>query len=151
MNKKIAVILSGCGFKDGAEIREAVLTLLALDSLEAEVKVLAPNIDQHHTTDHLTGEQSEGSRNVLVESSRIARGEIDDLESANASDFDGVILPGGFGAATNLSTFAFDGQNGKVTSSVSKFLKEMFSTKKPIGAICIAPALIALLSGKNAI
>jgi enhancing lycopene biosynthesis protein 2 len=148
---KFAVILSGCGFKDGAEISEAVLTLLALDTQRIDFQIFAPNIIQDHVTDHLSDQPSNEKRNVLVESARIARGEITDLKSAHPEDFDGVILPGGFGAATNLCNFATKGPEGKVQEDVKSFLLGMHELKKPIGAICISPALMALLFGAKGV
>jgi enhancing lycopene biosynthesis protein 2 len=143
--KKVGVILSGCGFKDGAEIQESVLTLLAIQKQNAEYLCFAPDIEQHHVTDHLTGENSDESRNVLTESARIARGNISPLSDFKPSDFDALILPGGFGAATNLSTFAFDGGDCTVNEEVAGAIRGMVEQKKPIGALCIAPAIMAKL------
>ena len=109
MHKKVAVILSGCGVYDGAEIHESVLTLLRLDQRGAQVQCFAPDIAQHHVINHLSGEVMNESRNVLVESARIARGNVKDLREANVEDFDALIVPGGFGAAKNLSNFAVEG------------------------------------------
>ncbi|EPN20295.1 isoprenoid biosynthesis protein with amidotransferase-like domain, partial [Pseudomonas syringae pv. actinidiae ICMP 19070] len=106
MQKKVAVILSGCGVYDGAEIHESVLTLLRLDQRGAQVQCFAPDIAQHHVINHLTGEEMPESRNVLIESARIARGEVKDIREANADDFDALIIPGGFGSAKNLSDLA---------------------------------------------
>ena len=105
--KKVAVILAGCGVFDGAEIHESVLTLLQLERSGAQYQCMAPNIDQLHVVNHLTGEVTEGEqRNVLVEAARIARGEVIDLAQACADDYDALIIPGGFGAAKNLCDFA---------------------------------------------
>lgn len=147
--KKVAVILSGCGYLDGAEIRESVLTLLALDHHPVEVICLAPNIDQYHVINHLNGESSTEKRNVLVESARIARGKVFDIEKVNPNDFDAVLIPGGFGVAKNLCDFAFKGSEASVLNPIKTFLKKIHEHKKPIGAICIAPAMIALLFGKE--
>lgn len=147
--KKVAVILSGCGFLDGAEIRESVLTLLALDAHPVEVTCLAPNIEQFHVVNHLDGNESQEKRNVLVESARIARGKIQDINCVNPSDFDAVMIPGGFGVAKNLCNFAFKGSSGSVDESIKKFLIQMHKENKPIGAICIAPAMMALLFGNE--
>ena len=145
---RVGVILSGCGFKDGAEIHESVLTLLALDRAGAEVRCFAPDIDQAVVVDHLRGEPVPADRrNVLVESARIARGKIEDVKAARAKDLDAVVLPGGFGAAINLSTFASKGENAEVNPDVARLLREMHAAKKPIGAICIAPALVAKALG----
>ena len=139
---KVGVLLSGCGFLDGAEIHESVLTLLALDRAGAEIICMAPNIDQYHVINHLTQEVTDEKRNVLVESARIARGEIKDLKDVTASDLDALILPGGFGAAKNLSDFAIKGTDATVNSEVQRILEEMVAEKKPVGAICIAPATL---------
>jgi enhancing lycopene biosynthesis protein 2 len=139
---KVGVLLSGCGFLDGAEIHESVLTLLALDRAGAEIICMAPNIDQYHVINHLTQEVTDEKRNVLVESARIARGEIKDLKDVMASDLDALILPGGFGAAKNLSDFAIKGTDATVNSEVKRILEEMVAEKKPVGAICIAPATL---------
>ena len=108
--KKFAVILSGSGVYDGAELHEAVITLLTLDRAGVEYQCMAPDMPQMHVVNHLTGEVAEDeNRNVLVEAARIARGNILDLAKANADDYDAVILPGGFAAAKNLSDFADNG------------------------------------------
>ena len=146
--KKVAVILSGCGYLDGAEIRESVLTLLALDAQGIKYDIFAPNIDQFHVVNHKTGEISEAeSRNVLDEAGRIARGNISALDELQPDLFDGLVIPGGFGVAKNLSTFAFKGSAGEVLSEIKPILKKFNSSKKPIGAICISPALLALTFG----
>lgn len=143
--KKIAVILSGCGFLDGAEIREAVLTLLYLDEADADVKIFAPNIDQHHVVNHLTQEESTETRNVLAESARIARGKITPLKELHAVEFDALVVPGGFGVAKNLSDFAFKGAEATLFAEFSAILEDFKVTKKPIGLICIAPAVAAAI------
>ncbi|WP_434779506.1 isoprenoid biosynthesis glyoxalase ElbB [Neisseria sp. Ec49-e6-T10] len=146
--KNIAVILSGCGFLDGAEIRESVLTLLALDTEKVQYKIFAPNKNQHHVVNHLTGEEVSGSsRNILEESARIARGKIEDIKTLNINDFDALVIPGGFGVAKNLCSFAFDGSKASVDEQVTATIKGFNLANKPIGAICIAPALVALTLG----
>lgn len=146
--KKVAVILSGCGVFDGSEIQESVLTLLALDRANAEYQCLAPNILQHHITNHLTREvEVLDKRNVLVESARIARGEIFDLDKAKSEDYDAVIFPGGFGAATNLCNFAEQGAALEVQPSVLAFTRKMFASGKPMGFICISPVMISKICG----
>lgn len=143
---KVAVVLSGCGYLDGAEVQESVLTLLALDRAGVEVECFAPDKPQRDVVDHRSGEAVEGeSRNVLAESARIARGEIRDVAEANAADYDAVILPGGFGAAKNLSSFAVEGPDCTVDPHVERLLKDTQSAGKPIGLICIAPAIGARL------
>jgi len=147
---KIGVLLSGCGVNDGSEIHEAVITLLALDRAEAETVCMAPDVDQFDVVNHLTGEATGEKRNVLVESARIARGNIKDISKVRVEDIDGLIIPGGFGAAKNLSSFAVKGKDAVVNKDVKRLLIEMVSAKKPIGAICIAPAtLTKALEGKN--
>lgn len=142
--------MSGCGVFDGTEIHEAVLTLLALDRAGAEITCMAPNEEQFHVINHLTQKETDEKRNVLVESARIARGEIKDLKEVNASDLDALIIPGGFGAAKNLSNFAVKGADASVYPEVKRILEEMVSADKPIGAMCIAPAtLVKALSDKN--
>ncbi|MBF0587824.1 MAG: isoprenoid biosynthesis glyoxalase ElbB [Magnetococcales bacterium] len=143
MMKRIGVILSGCGVYDGAEIHETTLTLYFLDRAGVQTIMMAPNIDQHHVINHLTGDEMGETRNVLVESARIARGEIKDLATVSASDLDAVILPGGFGAAKNLSSLAFDGPNATLNAEMAALLKAMHAAKKPIGAICITPAVVS--------
>jgi enhancing lycopene biosynthesis protein 2 len=140
---KVGVVLSGCGFLDGSEIHEAVLTLLALDRAGAQVTCLAPDIDQTSVVDHKAHASGEGKRNVLVESARIARGKITDIAKAKVSEFDAIVMPGGYGAAKNLSNFASAGASARVEPSVARFLREAFRAKKPIGAWCIAPAALA--------
>ena len=147
MSKKIAVILSGCGNKDGAEIHESVMTLWAIHKHGAEYQCFAPDIDQHHVLNFITNQEMPEKRNVLVESARIARGDIKDLKTYKAEDYDGLVMPGGLGAAKNLSTFAFDGPHCVVNKEAERAVKETAALKKPIGALCIAPAIIAKILG----
>jgi enhancing lycopene biosynthesis protein 2 len=141
---KVAVVLAGCGVYDGAEIHEAVLTLLALARKGVATQCFAPNAPQHHVVNHLTGQEETGAtRNVLIESARIARGDIKDLREYSVDDFDAIIFPGGFGVAKNLCTFALDGPNCWVNADVEAALKATHAAGKPIGALCIAPALVA--------
>jgi enhancing lycopene biosynthesis protein 2 len=142
----IAVLLSGCGHLDGAEVREAVLALLALDQHGAIAQCIAPNALQHHVINHITGEPVPGAqRNILEESSRIARlGQCLDLAQAKVQDFDALIMPGGYGVAKNHCSFAFKGAEADVRPDVAAFVRGFFDAKKPVGAICIAPALVAL-------
>ncbi len=141
--KKIAVILSGCGVYDGAEIHEATLTLLAIQKAHSSYKCFAPNIKQHHVINHLTGEKTRQTRNVLEESARIARGNIKDISKLSVKNFDAIVFPGGFGVAKNLSNFAFKGSECEVLSSISEVILAFWKAKKPIGALCISPAIIA--------
>lgn len=142
--KKVAVILSGCGVFDGSEIHEATLTLLALDMHGATAVIGAPDIPQARVYNHLKGEDEAGqTRNVLVEAARIARGNIVPLSSLRPSELDAAIIPGGYGAALNLSNFAKAGADLQVEPSLASFLLEMHSSGKPLGALCIAPPILA--------
>lgn len=140
--KQVAVVLSGCGVYDGAEIHEAVLTLLALDRAGAQAVCFAPDKPQLHVINHLSGEKMPGSRNVLLESARIARGNIQALSQADAGQLDALIVPGGFGAAKNLSSFAMQGAECSVDPDLSKLIRAMHKLNKPIGFMCIAPVLL---------
>jgi enhancing lycopene biosynthesis protein 2 len=148
--KKFAVILAGCGVYDGAEVQEAVLTLLAIEKLGASFQCFAPDINQYHVVNHLTGVPSGETRNVLVESARIARGNITPLGELDASGFDALIFPGGFGAAKNLCSWAYEGDSCSINPDVERAVKAMFEAGKPIGAMCIAPVILAkLFHGTN--
>ena len=148
--KKFAVIISGCGVFDGAEIHETVLTLLAIDRQGAAYQLFAPDMEQYHVVNHLTGKVMDERRNVLVEAARIARGEIMSLIDFNAGAFDGLILPGGFGAAKNLCSWAYEGDGCRVNPSVAKAIRAMMELKKPVGAMCIAPVILAkMVTGTN--
>ena len=150
MAKKIGVILSGCGVYDGSEIHEAVITLLAIDRNGAAAVCMAPNVAQMHVVNHLTGEVAAGeNRNVLVEAARIARGKIRDLAAVTAADLDALILPGGFGAAKNLCDFAVKGTDCSVDPEVARLIREMVAAKKPVGAVCIAPAILSKVLGSD--
>lgn len=149
MPKRVGVILSGCGVQDGSEIHEAVATLLAIDRAGAEAVCMAPNKNHLDVVDHAAGKPTGEKRNVLVESARIARGNIRELKTVRAQDVDAVVLPGGFGAAKNLSTFATEGKNCKVDEDVARLLREVHAAGKPIGAICIAPVVIAKVFGAD--
>lgn len=144
---KAAVLLAGCGHLDGAEVREAVLVLLALDQHGAAFQCVAPDADQFHVVNHATGQAAEGARrNILEESSRIARaGQCLDLARASAADYDCLLLPGGYGVAKNHCSFAFKGTEAEVRADVAAFLRAFFDAGKPVGAVCIAPALVALV------
>ncbi|NHN78654.1 isoprenoid biosynthesis glyoxalase ElbB [Azotobacter chroococcum] len=151
MNKKVAVILSGCGVYDGSEIYESVLTLLRLDQRGAKVQCFAPDTPQLHVIDHYRGEEMQESRNVLVEAARLARGNIKDVREGRVEDFDALILPGGFGAAKNLSDFAVSGANCTVQPDVLAFAQAFARAGKPVGLICIAPALAARIYGPGVV
>lgn len=143
---KVAVLLSGCGYLDGAEIREGVLTLLALDQQGASAQCIAPNALQFHVVNHVTGEPVPGAqRNILEEASRISRMcKCLDLAQARVQDFDALVMPGGYGVAKNHCSFAFKGPQAEVRPDVVAFVSGFFAARKPVGAICIAPALVAL-------
>jgi enhancing lycopene biosynthesis protein 2 len=147
---RVAVVLSGCGVYDGSEVYEAVCTLLALDKLDAQVQCFAPNIPQRKVINHITGKEMAGeSRNVLVEAGRICRGKIKDVAQANEADFDALIVPGGFGAASNLCDFAEKGAGCTVNKDFLEFAQAMHQAGKPIGLICIAPAMSAAICGEG--
>lgn len=146
--KKIGVVLSGCGVRDGSEIHEAVLTLLAIDKNGAKAICMAPDME-FNVVNHLNMNDTGTTRNVLAESARIARGEISDIKTVSASDIDALVFPGGFGAAKNLCSFATAGDQGTVQAEVLYLIREMAKAKKPICAICIAPAVLALALGKD--
>ena len=142
--KQVGVVLSGCGVYDGAEIHEATLVLYFLDRAGARAICMAPNIPQHHVINHLSSsESSSETRNVLEESARLARGNILDLASVNVDTLDALILPGGFGAAKNLSTVAFDGSKAEVNNDLAALIRAMRAAGKPIGALCIAPTVVS--------
>ncbi len=145
----IAVVFSGCGVFDGSEIHESVLTLLALEENQCSYQCFAPDIQQHHVINHQTGEAMEETRNVLTESARICRGNIKNINEINIEEFDGLIFPGGFGAAKNLSNFAFKGKNCSIQADVLKTARAFIAADKPVGFICIAPAMIPLIYGKE--
>ena len=142
MGKKIGVLLSGCGVYDGSEIHEAVLTLLYLDQRGVDTVCMAPDKPQMHVINHITNEAMDETRNVLVESARIARGDVKDVKEVGADDLDALIIPGGFGAAKNLSDFAEKGPDATVEPEVVRILEAMVAAGKPVGAICIAPATL---------
>lgn len=143
---RIGVLLSGCGVYDGAEAYETVITLLALDRAGATARVMAPDVAQLHVVNHLTGQVVEGqTRNVLEEAARLCRGEIEDVAGVFETDLDGLVIPGGFGVAKNLSSFATDGPDCSVQPEVSRLVVDLLEAGKPVGAICIAPAMIAAI------
>jgi enhancing lycopene biosynthesis protein 2 len=148
--KQVAVILAGCGVYDGAEINEAVLTLLSLEQQGAQYQCYAPDREQMHVINHLTGEPVEGeSRNVLVEAARIARGNIKPLTELKVEDFDALVVPGGFGAAKNLCDFAVAGAEMTVQGDFLEVAQAFHQARKPIGLICIAPVMAAAICGEG--
>ncbi len=145
--KKFAVVLAGNGVFDGAEIHEATLAMYAIKKQGASYDVFAPDMEQHHVVNHMTGEEMDEKRNVLIEASRIARGNIRALDALDPKGYDALLFPGGFGAAKNLSSFAFDGPDCKVQPDVEKAIQGMHKAGKPIAALCIAPVLVAKVLG----
>jgi enhancing lycopene biosynthesis protein 2 len=141
---KIGVLLSGCGVYDGAEIQEAVFTLLAIEELGATYQGISINKEQHHVINHLTGETMNESRNMLIESARIVRGKVADVNDINSTELDILVIPGGFGSAKNFSSWAFEGPNGEVLPEISHLISEFIAQNKPIVALCISPVVIAL-------
>ena len=146
---KVGVLLSGCGVNDGAEIHETVITMLALDRAGAELVLMAPDIDQMHVVNHYTGQEMDEFRNVLVESARIARGDIKDMAEVTGNDIDALIIPGGFGVAKNLCDYAMAGPECSINPDVYRLVTEVHLLQKPIGAICIAPAMMAKILGEQ--
>jgi enhancing lycopene biosynthesis protein 2 len=148
--KRVGVVLSGCGFLDGAEIHEATCTLLSLDRRGAKLVAMAPDVEQMHVVDHLKGAPAEGERRrVLAEAARIVRGQIADMSQVAAKDLDAILFPGGYGAAKNLCTFAVDGRAMRVISPVERLAREMRAAGKPAGYICISPVIAARLFGSE--
>lgn len=145
MNKNFAVIISGCGASDGAEIGEVMMMLLAISSTSNKCTIFAPDIEQMHVVNHLTGDVVPEKRNVLVEAGRISRGNVLALSKYKVEDFDGLIMPGGFGAAKNLSTFILDGAKLNVNAEVEVAIISTYKLHKPIAALCIAPIILAKL------
>jgi enhancing lycopene biosynthesis protein 2 len=141
----IAVILSGCGYLDGAEIRESVLSLLYLDEAGANVSIFAPDNQQYHVVNHQQGDAQHTQRSVIEEAARIARGKIAPLRAINPDDFDGLVIPGGFGVAKNFSDIAFKGAEAQADPAIAAVVRAFYNTQKPIGAICISPVLIAAI------
>lgn len=149
---KVGVVLSGCGVYDGAEIHESVITMLALDRAGAEKIMMAPDIDQLHVINHLNGEEMDGDgRNVLVESARIARGDIKSISEVTESELDALIFPGGFGVAKNLSDYAMAGTDCTVNPEVVRLTRAVHKAGKPIGVMCIAPTMMAKILNLDSI
>jgi enhancing lycopene biosynthesis protein 2 len=149
--KRVGVVLAGCGFLDGAEIQEAVSTLLALDRHRAKIVAMAPDVPQMHVIDHVRKEPGAGERGVLAESARIVRGEIRDLSGVRERDLDALVFPGGYGVAKNLCTYATEGRAMKVNADVEQLIRDMRSAHKPMGFICIAPVLAAKIFGPEGV
>jgi enhancing lycopene biosynthesis protein 2 len=149
MMPKIGLLLSGCGVNDGTEIHEAVAAMLALDKRGVEIIYLAPDAPQMHVIDHVAGEPTGESRNILSESARIARGNIKKISEIKVSELDALVIPGGFGAAKNLCDFAVKGADCEAHPEVARLIREVNRAGKPIGAMCIAPALVARVLGRD--
>lgn len=141
--KKIGLLLSGSGVYDGSEIQETVFALLAIHEQNANVLFMAPNVDQMHVVNHLTGEEMQETRNVLYESARIARGDIEDVANVNASDIDALVIPGGFGTAKNHTNWAVKGPDSVINDEVKRLINEVVEAKKPIAALCMGPTTVA--------
>ncbi len=140
---KIGVLLSGCGVYDGAEIQEAVLTLLAIDEIGAEAVCISIDDLQHHVVNHLTGEEMPEQRNMMVEAARIARGNIREIQTIVPADIDGLVIPGGFGSAKNFTNWAFNGPDGDIDTRVKLLLVNLVNVGKPIAALCVSPIVVA--------
>jgi enhancing lycopene biosynthesis protein 2 len=143
--KRVAILLAGCGNKDGSEIHESVYTILALSKAGVEIVYYAPDREQYHVLNYLTGKPMQEKRNILLESARISRGIIKPLSQANLNEFDALIMPGGAGAGKNFCDFAFKGTDGSMEPDVEKFIMAVHEAGKPIGAICIIPAILMLM------
>ncbi len=147
---KIGILLSGCGVYDGAEIHEAVMSMLAVKEAGADYQCISVNKNQHHVINHLTGEEMNEQRNMMVESARIARGDIKEISEINPSNIDALIIPGGFGSAKNFTTWAFNGPDGEILPEVKLLIVNMINAGKPIAALCVSPVIIAkALEGSN--
>lgn len=141
---KIGVLLSGCGVYDGAEIQEAVLTLLEIERMGATAVCIGIDADQHHVVNHLTGQEQAQSRNMLEEAARISRGNIVKIQEVVPADIDALVIPGGFGSAKNFSSWAFEGPAASIRPEVKLLLVNMYNVGKPIVALCVSPILLAL-------
>ncbi len=140
---KIGVLLSGCGVYDGAEIQEAVLTLLAIEEIDAEAICISIDADQHHVINHTNGEEMNESRNILIESARITRGSIKNIKDVSPADLDAIVIPGGFGSAKNFTKWAFFGPEGEILPDIKLLLVNMMNVGKPIAALCVSPIVLA--------
>lgn len=140
---KIGLLLSGCGVYDGAEIQESVFAMLAIEEIGAEVVPISINKSQHHVVNHLTGEEMHEERNMLIESARIARGNVIDISSISPSDIDALVIPGGFGSAKNFTTWAFNGPEGSILPEVKLLIVNLINIGRPIVALCVSPVVLA--------
>ncbi len=147
---KIGVLLSGCGVYDGAEIQETVLTLLAISEAGHESICISIDDNQHHVINHITGEEMKESRNMLIESARIARGAVTEISKISPADLDALVIPGGFGNAKNFTSWAFDGPNGTIRTDIKLLIVNMINVGKPIVALCVSPVVLAkAMEGSN--
>jgi len=147
---KIGVLLSGCGVYDGSEIQESVLTLLAISEAGHEYVCISIDDNQHHVINHSTGEEMTESRNMLVESARIARGAITEISKISPADIDALVIPGGFGNAKTLTSWAFDGPNGTIRADIKLLIVNLINVGKPIVALCVSPVVLAkAMEGSN--
>lgn len=140
---KIGILLSGCGVYDGAEIQEALLSMLAIEEIGGEVVAISINENQHHVVNHLTGEEMNESRNMMVEAARIARGNVKDITKMSIDEIDALVIPGGFGSAKNLTNWAFEGPEGSIRPAVKKLILDLLNAKKPLVALCVSPVVVA--------
>lgn len=140
---KIGILLSGCGVYDGAEIQETVLTMLAIKESGHDYVCISIDKPQHHVINHLNGEVMNESRNMLVESARIARGEIKNIMETGPAELDALVIPGGFGSAKNFTKWAFSGPDGEILPEVKLFLVNLVNVGKPICALCVSPVVLA--------
>jgi enhancing lycopene biosynthesis protein 2 len=145
--KKFAIIISGCGNLDGAEIHETLMTMLAIDKRGFVYEMFAPDIEQYHVINHITKKEMPEKRNVMIEAARIARGNIKNINKFSVKNFDAVVFPGGYGVAKNLFSYALDGVHANVLPHIEKIIKDTHAAGKPIGALCISPVLIAKILG----
>jgi enhancing lycopene biosynthesis protein 2 len=139
----IGILLSGCGVYDGTEIQEAVLSMLAITEAGHDYKCISVNKNQYHVVNHLTGETMDENRNMMVESARIARGEVQDINEISPAIIDGLVIPGGFGAAKNFTTWAFNGPDSDILPEVKLLIVNLVNAGKPIAALCVSPVVIA--------
>ena len=147
---KIGVLLSGCGVYDGAEIQESILTLLSIEEIGATAVCISVDKPQHHVINHLTGEEMNESRNMLIESARIARGNVSSILDINPADIDALVIPGGFGSAKNFTDWAFNGPDGNILPEVKLLLVNLINIGKPIAALCVSPVVLSkAIEGAN--
>jgi enhancing lycopene biosynthesis protein 2 len=140
---KFGILLSGCGVYDGAEIQEAVLAMLAVNEAGHEYQCISVNKNQHHVVNHTNGEEMKETRNMLVESARIARGDVKDIATITPNDIDALIIPGGFGSAKNFSKWAFSGPEGEILPEVKLLIVNLVNVGRPVCALCVSPVLVA--------